>query len=154
LEPYLRASRDTSARAKIVETMVVGELLFLLAAEPVLGKPGVGVLEAAGVLVVVAQTGPLIVLWSIVTAAWARARPFKVAPVCKPILVPARILPTKIVLVPIVPPETNRHQTLQGSPPVTVELEEVVSVAADLKIQTPDVPLKVRLPVSKKASAQ
>lgn len=131
--------------------MVVGELLFWLAAEPVLGRPGV--VEVVPLLPDV-QTGPLIVLWSIVTAAWAKARPFRVAPVCKPMLVPARMLPTKVVPVPIVPPETNRHQTLHGSPPVTVELDEVVMVAADLKIQTPDVPLKVRLPVSKKASAQ
>ena len=134
--------------------MVVGELLFLLAAEPVLGTPGVGVLEAAGVLVVVAQTGPLIVLWSSVTAAWAKARPFKVAPVCRARLVPAKILPSKVLLLPmILPAETKRHQMLQGSPPVTVEAAEVVMVEADLNIQTPE-PLKVKLPVSMKASAQ
>lgn len=118
-----------------------------------LGKPGAGVLEA-GVVLAVPQTGPLIVLWSRVTAAWAKARPFRVAPVCRARLVPARRLPSIVLLLPrILPAETMRHQILQGSPPVTVELAAVVMVEADLNIQTPE-PLKVRFPVNMKASAQ
>jgi hypothetical protein len=100
------------------------------------------------------QVGPVIVLWSRVTAAWAKVRPFKVAPVCMAILVPDRMFPSKELFEPIIlPAETSLHHTLQGSPPVTVELAEVVRVAADLKIQTP-APLSVRLPVSRNASAQ
>jgi hypothetical protein len=58
--------------------------------------------------------------------------------------------------VPRVPDATSLHHTLQGSPPVTDEPEEVVSPeasAAALKIQTPD-PLRVRFPVSRKVLAQ
>jgi hypothetical protein len=65
----------------------------------------------------------------------------------------ARMFPMNVVPVPIVPDETSLHHTSHGLPPVTDELEDVVSVAADLKIQTPD-PLRVRFPVSRKASAQ
>jgi hypothetical protein len=65
----------------------------------------------------------------------------------------ARIFPMNVVPVPIVPDETSLHHTLHGSPPVTEELDDVVSVEADLKIHTPD-PLSVRFPVSWKASAQ
>jgi hypothetical protein len=100
------------------------------------------------------QFGPVIVLVSSDT--WpvcAMARPFKLAPVCRLMDVSARIFPMKLVPVPRVPDETSLHQTLQGSPPVTDELLDVVSVAADLKIQTPD-PLSVRFPVSRKAPAQ
>jgi hypothetical protein len=69
-------------------------------------------------------------------------------------LVPESILPLKELLAPMMlPAETKRHQMLQGSPPVTVELAEVVNVAADLKIHTP-APLRVRLPVSRNVSAQ
>jgi hypothetical protein len=69
-------------------------------------------------------------------------------------LVPDIIFPTNVLFEPIMlPAETNRHHTLQASPPVTVELADVVSVEADLKIQTPE-PLRVKLPVSRKASAQ
>lgn len=57
------------------------------------------------------------------------------------------------VPVPRVPDETSLHHTLHGSPPVTDELDDVVSVAADLKIQTPS-PVSVRFPLSVKASAQ
>jgi hypothetical protein len=67
--------------------------------------------------------------------------------------VDARIFPMNEVPVPIVPDETSLHHTLHGSPPITEELDDVVSVAADLKIQTPD-PLSSRFPVSMKASAQ
>ncbi len=82
------------------------------------------------------------------------ARPFKLAPVCRLMDVSARIFPMNLVPVPRVPDETSLHHTLHGLPPVTDELLDVVSVAADLKIQTPDDPLSVRFPVSRKASAQ
>jgi hypothetical protein len=100
------------------------------------------------------HSGPVIVLWSRATAAWERSLPFKVAPACILILVPERMLPTRVLFVPrMLPAETSRHQTLHGSPPVTVDAAEVVKVAADLKIQTPE-PLRVKFPVSRKASAQ
>ena len=90
---------------------------------------------------------------SITAPVCAKARPFKVAPVFNVMLVRARIFPMNEVVVPRVPDETSLHHTLHGSPPVTDEPDDVVSVDADLKIQTPD-PLRVRFPVSKKASAQ
>jgi hypothetical protein len=100
------------------------------------------------------QVEPVMVLASNVTApVCARARPFKLAPVCRLMDVRASIFPMNVVPVPRVPDETSLHHTLHGSPPVTDELADVVSVAADLKIQTPD-PLSVRFPVSMKASAQ
>lgn len=100
------------------------------------------------------QIEPVMVLASNVTApVCARARPFRLAPVCRVMDVDARIFPMNEVPVPIVPDETSLHHTLHGSPPVTEELDDVVSVAADLKIQTPD-PLSSRFPVSMKASAQ
>lgn len=96
----------------------------------------------------------LIVLSSSVTApVCAKARPFNLAPVFKAIDVLARIFPMNEVFVPRVPDETSLHHTLHESPPVTDEPADVVSVDADLKIQTPD-PLRVRFPVSKKALAQ
>lgn len=115
----------------------------------VFGRPGV---EA---VVMGVQAGPLVmVLWSRVAAACDNTRPFKLAPVCIATLVPERTLPTMVLLAPkILPAETNRHQTLHESPPVTDDPAAVVKVAADLKIQTPD-PLKVKLPVIEKASAQ
>jgi hypothetical protein len=41
------------------------------------------------------------------------------------------------------------HHTLQGSPPVTDEPGDVMSVDTVLKIQTPD-PVRVRFPLSEK----
>jgi hypothetical protein len=139
----------------VVKTMpVINDELFVAGLpRPVLGRPGVvpeppvGPKEGT-------HAGPVIVLWSRVTAAWARALPFKVAPVCMAILVPERIFPSKVLFEPIMlPAVTKRHQILQGSPPVTEDPAEVVNVAADLKIHTP-APLRVRLPVSRKVSAQ
>jgi hypothetical protein len=67
--------------------------------------------------------------------------------------VSARIFPMNEVIVSRVAELTTLHHTLHGSPPVTDEPGDVMSVAADLKIQTPD-PLRVEFPVSRKASAQ
>ena len=64
-------------------------------------------------------------------------------------LVSARIFPMNAVVVSRVADETTLHHTLHGSPPVTDEPGDVMSVDADLKIQTPD-PVRVRFPVSVK----
>ena len=46
------------------------------------------------------------------------------------------------------------HHTLHGSPPVTDEPGEVISVDTVLKIQTPDVPVRVKFLVSKKLPSE
>jgi hypothetical protein len=92
-------------------------------------------------------------LSSVTEPVWAKTRPSKLAPVCMLMDVSARIFPIIRLPVPTVPDEASRHHTLHGSPPETDELDMVVSVAADLKIQTPD-PLSVRFPDRTKASAQ
>src|SRR5687768_9059193 len=140
-----------------------GKSSLRIGAPPVFGKPLIACFVALGPAVGPAvgtavgsgavQTGPVIVFEFSVTAACARARPFRIAPACMLMLVPARILPIREELVKISAAETSLHHTLHGSPPVTDEPADVVSVAADLKIQTPD-PLSVRFPVSMKASAQ
>jgi hypothetical protein len=100
-----------------------------------------------------AQVGPVIVLPFSVTvpADSAKIRPFKVAPVFKA-SVPfwAMIVPINEVVVPRVAELPTRHQTLQGSPPVTDEPGDVIMVDTLLKIQTPE-PVRVRLPDSVKA---
>jgi hypothetical protein len=122
-------------------------------------RVGVLVLVGLGVLVRVAvavggaaaQTGPVKVLVSNVTApVCARALPSRLAPVFREMDVSARIFPMKLVFVPRVAELTTLHHTLHGSPPVTDEPADVMSVDADLKIQTPD-PLRVRFPESVKA---
>jgi len=45
------------------------------------------------------------------------------------------------------------HHRLQGSPPVTDEFGDVISVDTVLKIQGPD-PVSVRFPVSRKLPAE
>ena len=100
------------------------------------------------------HVGPEMVFESNVTAAvYAKARPFKVAPVAIVIDVDARMFPINEVYVPRVAELTTLHHTLHGSPPTILAVPEVTSVAADLKIQTPD-PLKVSVPDNAKASAQ
>ena len=101
-----------------------------------------------------AHVGPEIALLCKLTAAvCVKARPFRVAPPFMVMAVDARIFPMKEVFVSIVADETTLHQTLQGSSPVTYESGDVISVADDLKIQTPD-PVRARCPVRVKASAQ
>ena len=117
--------------------------------KPVFGAPGV-VVEL--LLPEVAQVGPLIVLASSVNvpADNTKTRPFKVAPVFKAVTpFCASIVPMNEVVVPRVAELPIRHHTLQGSPPVTDEPDEVMSVETVLKIQTPD-PVSVRLPLSVK----
>jgi hypothetical protein len=67
--------------------------------------------------------------------------------------VSARIFPMNEVVVSRVAELATLHHTLHGSPPVTDEPGEVMSVDADLKIQTPD-PLSVKFPLNVKAVAQ
>jgi hypothetical protein len=96
------------------------------------------------------QPAPEIVLESSVTApVWARARPFKVAPVFRLMDVRARIFPMKEVVVSRVAELPILHHTLQGSPPVTDEPGDVMRVDTVLKIQTPE-PTRFRFPVSEK----
>ena len=83
----------------------------------------------------------------------AKALPFRVAPVARLMDVDARTFPINEVFVPRIAELTSRHHTLHGSPPTTLAVPEVISVAADLKIQTPD-PLRVSVPVNVKVSAQ
>ena len=138
----------------VVVGVAVGPSVVGVAVGVSVGGAVVGVLVEVAVAVgAAAQIGPKMLLASNVTAACARARPFKLAPVCRLILVPARMLPMTEELAKRSAAETSLHHTLHGSPPVTDEPADAVSVAADLKIQTPD-PLSVRFPVNRKASAQ
>ena len=66
------------------------------------------------------QMGPSMVLESNVTApVCARARPFRVAPVCRAMLVRARTSPIKLLFTPRVADEPTLHHILHGSPPIT-----------------------------------
>src|SRR5680860_155681 len=143
-----------------VEIPIVHRLLWVsLGANPVLGSVGVGVttsgvgVTTSGVGVTTSgtvQVGPVIVLASNVTApVCTKARPFKVAPVFNAIDVSARIFPIKLVVVSRVAELPILHHTLHGSPPVTDEPGDVISVDAVLKIQTPD-PVRVKSPVNEK----
>ena len=119
----------------------------------------VGVLVAVlvgvsvGVSVAAAQAGPLMVFMLNVTAACASARPFRVAPACMLMLVPARMFPIMEESVKISAAEPSLHQTLHASPPTTAESTPVVSVVSGLKIQTPE-PVRFRVPFRMKATAQ
>ena len=100
------------------------------------------------------QIAPVMVLDCNVTApVYAKARPFKVAPLFKVMDASARIFPKNEVVVSRVADVSALHHTLHGSPPVTDEPDDVMTVSADLKIQTPD-PLRVSVPDNLKASAQ
>lgn len=92
-----------------------------------------------------------------VWAAWAKTRPFKVALVPKAVVSATSattIFPIKEVVDPSVAALPILHHTLQGSPPVTDEPDDVMRVDTVLKIQTPDDPVRVRFPVSKKLPAE
>ena len=95
-----------------------------------------------------------IALASSVTApVCANALPFKLAPVFSVMDVSARMLPMNWVFVSNVAELPALHHTLQGSPPVTVALGDVINVDADLNIHTPE-PLNTRFPLRAKAVAQ
>ncbi len=96
------------------------------------------------------HVGPLIVLESNVTepADSAKNRPFKVAPVFMAFAPFCDItVPLKEVVVSRVVELPTLHHTLHGSPPVTDEPGDVISVDTVLKIQTPD-PVRLRFPDS------
>lgn len=104
------------------------------------------------VVLATAQAGPEMVLESNVTVAAdsARNRPFNLAPVfmalapfCEKTFPMNEVDVSRVVELPI------RHHTLHGSPPVTDEPGDVMSVDTVLKIQTPD-PVRVRFLVSRK----
>jgi len=85
-----------------------------------------------------------------VPAACTKIRPFNVAPVFMA-LTPfnAKTFPSNEVVVSSVTELPILHHRLQGSPPVTDEPGDVISVETVLKIQTPD-PVSVRFPLSEK----
>jgi hypothetical protein len=93
-------------------------------------------------------------LLSVTAPVWAIARPFNEAPLLKTMEVSARMFPLKAVVVSMVADETTRHQILHGSPPVIDEPGEVISDEADLNIQTPEEPVRVKFPVRVKAGEQ
>lgn len=64
----------------------------------------------------------------------ANARPFRVALVFIVTLVRAKMFPRNDVDVPRVAELPTLHHTLQGSPPVIDELEDVMSVDTVLKM--------------------
>jgi hypothetical protein len=119
---------------------------------PTVDEPDEPLLPPLPLPEVVAHVGPVMVLASSVTVAAdsAKNRPFKVAPVfialapfCD-ITVPINdVVVSRVVELPIL------HQTLQGSPPVTDDPGDVMSVDTVLKIQTPD-PVRVSLPLREK----
>ena len=90
---------------------------------------------------------------SVTAPVCARARPFRVAPVCRAMLVRARTSPIKVLFTPRVADDSTLHHILHGSPPITDAPSIKVRVDADLKIQTPE-PARVRFSVSRKAVAQ
>ena len=123
-------------------------LLSLVGPNPVFGRLGV----ATSVVVVAEHTGPVIVLASKVTVpgSCANRRPFKEAPVFIALTpLSAKILPIKEVVVARVAELPIRHHTLQGSPPVTDEPGEVISVDTVLKTQTPE-PVRFKFPLNVK----
>jgi hypothetical protein len=119
-----------------------------------------GVMVTLGVTVTVGvidceQIGPLMVLVIIVTApTCASARPFNMAPAFMEIEFSTRMFPMNTVDVSSVAELPTLHHTLQGSPPVTDEPGDVMSVVVALKIQTPVVPVSVRFPDKANESAQ
>src|SRR5688572_10509234 len=99
-----------------------------------------------------AHVGPLMVLESNVTvpAACTNRRPSKVAPVFIALTpLSAKILPMKEVVVSRVTELPILHHTLQGSPPVTEDPGDVISVETVLKIQTPE-PVRFKFPLNVK----
>ena len=124
-------------------------LPLLLGPYPVFGSFG----TAVEVLVDADKhVGPVIVLASSVNvpADNTKTRPSSVAPVSKAVTpFCAMMVPINEVVVARVAELPILHHTLQGSPPVTDEPEDVMIVDTVLKIQTPE-PVRVRLPLSVK----
>jgi len=108
---------------------------------------------AVGVSVAAPQTREMTLVSSVTAPVCAIARPFSVAPVFKEMDVSARMFPINVEFVSSVAELPTRHHTLQGSSPVTDEPDELMSVDADLKIQTPE-PDRARSPLNMKDTAQ
>jgi hypothetical protein len=126
-------------------------------AESLAEWPAVIVLAERWVVVVVLQIGPVMVLSFNVTVPTlnAKNRPFKVAPEFIAFTPSCEItVPMNEVVVSRVVEEPILHHTLQGSPPVTDEPGDVMSVDTVLKIHTPVFPVRARCPVSKKLPAE
>ena len=94
-------------------------------------------------------------LLSIVTAPFrASARPDTCAPLFSEMLVSARMLPRKLVVVPSVAELPTCQNTLQGEPPLVMSTDEPLAVVSVLPIwnmkTAPALPwaLRVRVPVS------
>ena len=141
-------------RVAVAVVVVVGVTVDVRVAVAI----AVGVFVFVGVRVAVAvgataQIREMLLVANVTAPVCARARPFKLAPVFRPIDVDARIFPMNAVVVSRVAELPTLHHTLHGSPPVTDEPGDVISVDADLKIQTPD-PVRVRFPLKVKAVAQ
>ena len=96
---------------------------------------GVGVGVGLGVAVGVgaaAQIGPeMVLLFNVTAPVCARARPSKLAPLFRLMEVSARIFPMNEVAVSRVAELPTLHHTLHGSPPVTDDWGDVMSVDAD-----------------------
>jgi hypothetical protein len=102
-----------------------------------------------------AHVGPVIVLPFNVTVAAAcdKIRPFNVAPAFMAVVsatLAVTTFPLNEVVVPKVAALPILHHTLQESPPVTDEPDDVTSVVPVLKMWTPE-PVRVKFPVSVKA---
>jgi hypothetical protein len=148
----------TPGGAVVVVLLGAVVVVLLGAVVVVLLRAVVGVVPPPVVVVVVpppvvSHVGPVMMLLSSVTvpADSAKIRPFKVAPVCmasRPFS--AIIVPSNEVVVARVAELPILHQTLQGSPPVTDEPDDVIIVDTVLKIQTPGPVVRVKVPVSEK----
>lgn len=129
---------DDGAGAVVAGTVVPGTVVPGAAGVVAVAVAGAGVTGAGVTAAEHAAKETLLV--SIVTApVRARARPAIVAPVVRLMLSRARILPTKVVVVPMVAELPTCQKTLQGEPPLitwTVDALAVVSVLPVLKIKT------------------
>lgn len=95
------------------------------------GVPGV----AVGVGGAAKQPRLVMLLVSIVTAPFrARALPSTLAPVCREMLVRARIFPTNSVVVPRVAELPTCQNTLQAVPPLITLTDELLAVVSVLPI--------------------
>jgi hypothetical protein len=143
----------------VVVVVVVGLVVVVVGLVVVVVELVVVVAELVVVVSGVAHVGPVMVLESNVRvpADPTKTRPFKVAPVFRAVVSATsctKIFPSNEVFVPRVAALPILHHRLQGSPPVTDERDDVISVVTVLKIQTPDDPVRVRFPVSKKLPAE
>jgi hypothetical protein len=134
--------------------VVVGLVVVVVELVVVVAELVVVVAELVVVVSGVVHVGPVILLASNVRVppVPTKTRPFKVAPVFRAVTAcafPTKIFPSNEVVVSRVAALPILHHRLQGSPPVTDEPGDVISVVPVLKIQTPD-PVRFRFPLSEK----